>query len=129
MARLFFLFTALPLLEIALLVQVGSFIGALNTIAIVALTGALGAWMARSQGLSVLRRIVESLRRGEVPGKELLDGAFILIGGALLLTPGLITDVLGLLCLLPPTRQVLRAWALRKIRDRIERGTITVRTL
>ncbi len=126
--RLFLIFTAVPLLELALLIKVGSVIGAFNTITIVVLTGALGAWMARSQGLRVLQRIAESVRQGEPPGQGLLDGAFILIGGAFLLTPGLITDALGFLCLLPPTRNILRTWALRKIRDRIDRGTITVHT-
>jgi len=124
--RLFLLFTAVPLLELALLIKVGSVIGAFNTITIVVLTGALGAWMARRQGLRVLQRITESMRQGEPPGKGLLDGAFILIGGAFLLTPGLITDALGFLCLLPPTRNIMRAWALRKIQDRIDRGTITL---
>ena len=125
--KLFILFTAIPLVELAILIQVGQEIGVLNTIAIVVITAAVGAWLAKAEGLGVLRRVRKSIEAGVPPSTELIDGAFILVGGALLLTPGLVTDAAGFLCLIPVTRKVMRRWALQKIMRRIKRGTIIVR--
>ena len=105
---LIFLFTILPALELYLLIKVGSVIGALNTILIIIFTGILGAFLARLQGFLVIRKIQENLNQGILPSSELLDGALILVGGVLLLTPGFITDIFGFLLLLPPTRVLIK---------------------
>jgi UPF0716 protein FxsA len=125
--RLFLLFTIMPLLELAILIRVGQEIGAIYTISIVVLTGAAGAWLARAQGIGVLRRIRESIKAGEPPSAELVDGAFILLGGALLLTPGLITDAAGFFCLVPATRRAIQRWVVQKVMRRFEQSTVTVR--
>jgi len=112
------LFTLVPLIELFLLIKVGEIVGAGNTILIVVVTGILGAWLAKNQGLAVAAQLQARVNRGEVPGRQLLDGVFVLMGGLLLLTPGIITDLLGLSLLLPPTRAIYRALALRLIRQR-----------
>lgn len=124
--KLFFLFTAIPLFELAVLIRVGKEIGAISTIAIVLVTGAAGAWLARTQGMGVLRRIRKAINAGSPPSSELVDGAFILVGGALLLTPGLLTDLVGFFCLVPGTRVIIQRWVVRKIMKRIDQGTINV---
>jgi UPF0716 protein FxsA len=92
--KLLVLFIAVPLVELYLLLLVGRVIGALYTILIVVLTGGLGGFLAKREGLAVLRRVRERLNAGERPGGELLDGAIILVAGALLITPGMVTDFL-----------------------------------
>ncbi|MFQ5896472.1 MAG: FxsA family protein [Nitrospinota bacterium] len=114
--RLFLLFTAVPLLELALLIEVGSRIGVVATLALVIFTGALGAALARAQGFAVLRRIQMELAEGRSPASSLVDGALILAAGLLLITPGLLTDALGFALLLPP----FRAWIKGQLRRRFE---------
>ncbi len=104
---IFVLFVAVPILEIYLLIKVGSAIGALATIAIVILTAVLGTWMLRSQGLSTLAKAQNRLSGGEVPAFEMMEGLALGVGGALLLTPGFITDAIGFVCLVPFTRRML----------------------
>jgi UPF0716 protein FxsA len=106
--RLLLLFTLVPLLELFILVKLGSVIGVGATVLIVIATGVLGASLARWQGLGVLRRLTQDLERGRLPADALLDGLLIFIAGAVLLTPGLITDVLGFLLLLPAGRAVVK---------------------
>jgi UPF0716 protein FxsA len=106
--RLLLLFTIVPLIELFLLVKLGSVIGLGPTILIVICTGALGAWLARRQGLGVLNRINEDFSAGRLPADALIDGLLIIVAGALLLTPGLITDGLGFLLLVPRGRAVIR---------------------
>jgi UPF0716 protein FxsA len=101
----FILFLAIPLLEIFLLLRIGSLIGPLPTILTVVATAVLGAWLLRIQGFSTWRRLHESLQRGEIPAIEMVEGLILLVGGALLLTPGFFTDAVGFLCLLPPVRR------------------------
>lgn len=112
------LFTFLPLAELALLVWLGGRIGVVPTLAICASTGFLGAWLARSQGLKTLLRAQEEMSSGGFPAGPLLDGACLLVGGVVLLTPGLVTDLLGFSLLLPPTRSLikggLKAWWTRR---------------
>lgn len=105
---LLFLFTILPALELFLLIKVGTYIGALNTISIIILTGVTGAALARYQGFIVISRIQNELAKGNLPNSELFDGALILAGGILLLTPGFITDILGLVLLFPLTRALFK---------------------
>lgn len=111
----FLLFLAIPLVEIYVLIVVGGWIGAIPTILLVVFTAALGAALARHQGLAALRRVQEMLARGELPALELLEGVILLIGALLLLTPGFITDLAGFACLIPVSRRALASWAMRHI--------------
>lgn len=108
MPWLFILFVLVPAVELYVLIQIGQVIGALNTFILILATGFAGSWLAKSQGLAVWRALNDRFSRGEIPGRELMDGAIILVCGALLLTPGVITDVIGLLGLLPGTRAAFR---------------------
>lgn len=121
---LILLFITVPLIELALLIKVGQFLGVLNTLIIVIGTGILGAYMARSQGLRVLGNIQEELNMGILPSGELVDGFFILCGGIVLLTPGLITDLAGFLCLIPYTRNLAKKWLKNKFKRLIEEGRV-----
>lgn len=120
--RLLFLFTLVPLLELMLLIEVGRKIGTLNTIAIVVLTGIVGAALARAQGFSIITRIQSELHQGKLPGESLLDGALVLAGAVLLLTPGLITDTMGLCLLLPVTRSLVKKYLKSYLRSKIQTG-------
>ncbi len=104
---LFVVFLLVPLLEIYLLIKVGAVIGALPTVFMVVFTAVLGAWLLRIQGFATLRRVQETLAQGGIPAMEMLEGAVLLIAGALLLTPGFFTDALGFLCLIPSLRRAL----------------------
>ena len=120
--RLTLLFVLVPLVELAILVYLGTIIGALYTVLIVVLTGILGAILTRSQGLATLSRIRSNLQRGILPANELFDGVLILAGGLLLLTPGIITDIFGLAILIPQTRHIIgrlfRSLIYRRIQSR-----------
>jgi UPF0716 protein FxsA len=125
-ARLGCLFVLTPLVELALLVQVGRWIGVLPTVGIVAITGLLGATLARREGVRALMRVQMELASGRIPTGAILDGASIVMGGLLLLTPGILSDVLGFALLLPPTRTLLQGWAMARLMKGLERGTIRV---
>ena len=122
--KLFLLFTLVPIVELALLIELGSHIGSLTTVALVMITGAAGAALARSQGLLVFQRLRSSIGQGQSPGDALIDGVLILAGGLLLLTPGILTDGLGFSALLPPSRQLIRSALKVAISRRINRQTI-----
>lgn len=124
--RLFLAFTLMPILELALLMQASQYLGVLLTVALVLATGAAGAALARSQGLQALRQLRQSVAGGAFPGEPLLDGVLILAGGLLLLTPGFVTDLIGLAALVPGTRHLLKAWLAREVRGRIRRGEVRV---
>jgi UPF0716 protein FxsA len=102
------LFLVIPLVELYVIIQVGQEIGALNTIALLVIDSILGGWLMKREGLGVIRRVQDRLAAGEVPGTEIVDGFLILFGGALMLTPGFITDLFGMSLLLPPVRAVAR---------------------
>jgi UPF0716 protein FxsA len=125
-ARLALLFLLVPAVELALLIQLGQAIGWLPTLAMVLLTGVGGAALARIEGLRVLVQAQRQLAMGRLPGQALLDGVSVLIGGVLLLAPGVLTDLTGLVLLFPPTRR----WIQRRVRRRLERrlrdGTLRV---
>lgn len=104
------LFIAVPLIEIAVFIQVGGVLGLWPTIALVLLTAVAGTALLRAQGLATLRRAQTSVERGEVPLREVFDGACLLVAGVLLLTPGFVTDAMGLLLFLPPVRTGLLGW-------------------
>jgi UPF0716 protein FxsA len=121
---LFVVFLSVPLIEVWLLVKVGSLIGAGWTIFLVVLTAVIGAALVRAQGLSTLARSQELLHRGELPAVELLEGAALLIAGALLLTPGFLTDTIGFLLLLPPLRRrIIETWVLGGLKQRFPPST------
>ena len=117
---LFLVFLVVPFVELYVILQVGQAIGVLNTIALLLIVSAVGAWLVKREGLSVLRRAQQRAQQGSVPGKELVDGVLILFAGALLLTPGFVTDVVGILLLLPPVRAALRSSVASWLRRRAE---------
>jgi UPF0716 protein FxsA len=108
------LFLVVPLAELYVIIQVGQAFGALNTIALLILISAAGAWLVKREGISVWRRFQRQVESGSIPGRELADGVMILFAGALLMTPGFLTDVAGILLLLPPVRAGVRAALLRR---------------
>ena len=118
LARLFLLFTIVPLAELYLLIKIGSYMGAFNTILLILITGILGALLARLEGLRTLRQITLSLNQGIVPAEELVDSVLIFVAGIVLVTPGVLTDVMGLLLLLPYPRTIFKR-GLRKRFDRM----------
>jgi UPF0716 protein FxsA len=113
------LFIAVPIAEIAILIQVGQAIGIGWTIALLIADAVIGAMLARSQGRAAWRRFNLAIQTGRVPARETLDGILVLFGGALLLTPGFLSDVLGLFLLLPPTRAFVRAVLVRRFAGRM----------
>lgn len=121
MVWLFLLFVVLPISELVLILQVGAWLGLWRTVGLIVITAVVGASMWRSQGLSILWSIRERIGRDETPGRELVAGMLVLIGGIFFLTPGFITDTLGFFCLIPWTRSLmlksLRRWLERKIRE------------
>jgi UPF0716 protein FxsA len=123
--RLLALFVIVPLVDLAILVRLGQALGFWPTIGLVVATGTVGAFLARSQGLAVLRGIRTELSVGQVPSTRLLDGVMVLVGGALLLTPGLLTDLAGFLLLLPFSRAPLRAVLRRRAEAMVRSGTTT----
>jgi UPF0716 protein FxsA len=113
------LFIAVPIAELAVIIQIGQEIGVWWTIAILVADSILGSLLMRSQGRTVWRRFNAALQAGRAPAREVADGVLVIFGGALLLTPGFITDIFGLLFLLPPTRAVIRRVFLRQAMKRI----------
>jgi UPF0716 protein FxsA len=105
--RMLLLFIFLPMVELYLLIMLGSRIGAMPTIGLIVLTGVLGASLARQQGLSVLAKIQKEISTGKPPTTELVEGALIVVGGIVLLTPGILTDIFGFSLLIPPFRKAL----------------------
>lgn len=104
MIKFLLIFTLVPLIEIFVLIELGGIIGSWPTIILIASTGFMGVFLAKYQGIAVLYKMQMKLQAGELPAEQMFDGACMLVGGALLLTPGLITDVLGFSLLLPFTR-------------------------
>jgi UPF0716 protein FxsA len=122
---LFLLFLVVPFAELFVLIQVGQVIGALPTIGLLIAISVIGAWLVKREGFATLARARERIDAGQVPGREIVDGVLILFAGALLVTPGFLTDVLGVLLLLPPIRAALRGatvgWLARRADVRIDR--------
>lgn len=122
MLKLLLLFILLPVIELAILVEIGRYVGTVPTIALVVLTGALGAYLAKREGIGVLRRIQDDVRAGRMPGPAIVDGVIIVIAGAVLITPGVLTDIVGFLCLIPATRRLIRAELWRRITRAVQQG-------
>ncbi|MGQ0823814.1 MAG: FxsA family protein [Actinomycetota bacterium] len=107
-------FVAVPIVELYVIIQVGQEIGILNTLGVMIIMSVIGAWLARHEGAWVLKRMRDQLDAGRMPTNELIDGALILAGGLLLLTPGFVSDAVGILLLFPPTRVPFRALLKRR---------------
>lgn len=126
LGRLLLLFLLLPVVELGLLIQVDRLIGFGPTIALIVITGIAGSYLARREGIQTWQRLNARLAKGDLPGKELIDGVIILVAGALLVTPGVLTDLVGFLGLLPPTRGVIRRVLMRRFRSKLEEGSMQI---
>ncbi|NCO23819.1 MAG: membrane protein FxsA [bacterium] len=114
------LFIAIPVVELYILIEVGKKIGSLTTIGIIILTGILGTYLIKSQGFMILRKIQNDLNEGIMPGDSLIQGAIILLGGVLLLTPGFITDIMGFIFLIPAGRKIVKKYLLKWLKGKIK---------
>lgn len=119
--RLLLLFILVPAIELSLLIEVGKVIGFWSTMGLIVLTGFIGSSLTRQQGLSVWTRFNGRMQQGQLPGTELVDGLIILVAGALLLTPGILTDVVGFLGLIPQSRKLIRSAVQKRIK--VSQGT------
>jgi len=125
--KLLILFTLVPIIELYVLLEAGRQIGVGATIGMIFLTGIAGAYLARSQGFNLINRIQTDLNQGRVPADQIMDGAIILSGGLLLLTPGFCTDLFGFCLLTPVTRQYIKIWLTKWLDRKIQRGEIHFR--
>jgi len=116
---LLLLFVVVPVLEIWVIVQVGQAIGIVPTVVLLLADALLGAWLFKLEGRKAWTAFRDALAQGRVPAREVADGGLVLVGGAFLLAPGFLTDVVGVLCLLPPTRALLRAALASVVRSRL----------
>jgi UPF0716 protein FxsA len=119
---LLLLFLVVPVVELYVIVQVAQGVGVLNTMVLLVVVSVVGSWLVKHEGVGVLRRMRQQLDEAKLPTDELTDGVLILFAGALMLTPGFLTDLLALLLLLPPTRAAIRLVLLSRFRRRIESG-------
>ena len=119
MGVLFILFVVVPILELMVIIQVGQSVGAWNTVILLVVDSLVGAWLVKRQGIGLLKKSQERLRNGEVPSDEIFSGVAVLFAGALMLTPGFLTDFIGLLLLVPPIRSGVLLIVRRKFRSRI----------
>jgi UPF0716 protein FxsA len=126
LARLFALFVIVPLVELMLLIRLGQSIGLLATVAIVVVTGTIGAILARREGLRTVRLIQADMKSGRFPAGRLLDGVLILLAGGLLLTPGILTDMVGFACIVPASRGWLKRLVAARVRRMVDSGRTNV---
>ncbi len=124
MGRLLLLFILVPAVELILLIKLGGIIGLFPTVGIIVLTGFLGAALTRMQGLAVLRRMQQEMAAGQMPAGSIMDGVIILIAGALLLTPGFLTDIVGFSCLIPGVRSVIKRFAQARVERAVREGKV-----
>ena len=118
-------FILLPIAELALLLRVHDYVGLGYTLALVVLTGVIGAVLARAEGMRVVTAIQRDVAEGRMPAPRLMDGVMIFAAGLLLITPGLITDTVGFLLLIPATRAAIRAWLRAKLERKLREGSVT----
>ena len=124
--KLFLCFTLIPVIELYLLIKVGTVIGGFNTILLVILTGFLGAWLARIEGMNTMMKLKMNINQGLMPAEELIDAVIIFVAGVVLITPGLITDVFGLLLLWPVTRNKFKQFLRKKFDEMQLQGNINI---
>lgn len=129
LGRLALFFVIVPIVELMLLIQLGQIVGLVPTLLLVMFTGITGAWLARAEGIRVFFRFQKELASGRLPGQAMLDGISVLIGGAFLLTPGVLTDVVGFSLLFPPSRRWIQRRVLARLERRITDGTMHVVTM
>lgn len=122
MGKLLLLFILVPAVELVLLIELGGRIGMLATLALIVITGVLGASLARWQGLGVLRTMQAELAGGRIPANAIVDGAIVLLAGALLMTPGFLTDTVGFLCLIPGVRRLAKRTLWRRLEAAVHHG-------
>lgn len=115
------LFIVVPIIELAVIIQVGQALGVLPTIGLLLLVSFVGTWLVKREGMGVWRRFNQQVQAGHVPGKEIADGVMILLAGALLLSPGFVTDAVGVLLLLPPVRAAVRTALVARAAGRVRR--------
>jgi UPF0716 protein FxsA len=127
--KLLIFFVFVPVMELYILIEAGRILGLAPTIGLIMMTGVAGAWLARSQGVEILRRIQEETSRGQMPATILIDGALILVGGLLLLTPGFFTDALGFSFLVPLTRDLWRKGLSTWLQKQIKQGSVNIHRL
>ena len=123
-AKLLLIFILVPLVELFLLIEIGRLIGTLSTLTIIVCTGILGAFLARRQGIGVLHQIRTEIANGRLPAAQLADGVIILLAGAVLITPGVLTDALGFLCLIPASRKIIKKMLWRWLERAVHDGRI-----
>lgn len=126
LGKLLFLFIIIPMVELFLLIEIGKAIGTLEVILLTIASGIVGAALAKSQGLSVLRKMQKEMAEGRIPTANLIDGVMILIGGILLLTPGVLTDAIGLLFLIPWTRVLMKRLMMKWMIYKIQKDQIHI---
>ena len=126
LGRMALFFVIIPIVELMLLIKLGEVVGLLPTLALVVFTGVTGAWLARAEGVRVFFQFQKELASGRIPGQAMLDGISVLIGGAFLLTPGVLTDVFGFSLLFPPSRRWLQKRIRKRLEARIKDGSIRV---
>ena len=119
--KLLILFIMIPVVELYILIEIGKQIGALTTIGIIIITGIIGAYLVRSQGFIIFRKIQNDLSEGILPGDSLLQGIIILAGGLFLLTPGFITDIIGFIFLIPTSRKIIKKYLLIWLKKKISK--------
>ncbi|CAH0226192.1 hypothetical protein SRABI80_02407 [Peribacillus frigoritolerans] len=117
---------AMPVVEIIVLLLSGNLIGFWPTLFLIVATGLIGAYLAKRQGMETWKKAQEQIRYGMMPGNEIIDGICIFIGAALLLSPGLISDIMGLILVFPPTRNLLKPIVIRFIMNRMNKGKVTI---
>ena len=125
--KLLILFVIVPVTELYILIEVGKKIGSLTTIGIIILTGIIGAYLVKSEGFMILRKIQNDLNEGIMPGDSLIQGAIILAGGVLLLTPGFVTDIVGFIFLIPVSRNVVKKYLLKWLKGKVKEGNFYYR--
>ena len=126
--KLFLIFTLVPLIELYLLIKIGLHLGAANTVILVVGTGLLGAYLAKMQGIRTVNKIRASLSEGTLPAEELIDALLIFVAGIVLITPGVITDLCGVLILIPSTRLLFKRWLRRQFDRMIASRAVSVHT-
>jgi UPF0716 protein FxsA len=114
MLALVALFILIPIAELYVIIQVGEAIGLWPTLALLVLDSVLGSWLMRSQGRTVWQRFQDTMQAGRIPHREVFDGVLVIFGGAFLITPGFLTDIVGAFLLVPPTRALVRHWLIRR---------------
>ena len=126
-SKLLMLFIIVPVTELYILIEVGKRIGSLTTISIIIFTGILGAYLVKNQGFMILNKIQNDLNEGIMPGNSMIQGAIILAGGILLLTPGFVTDIFGFIFLIPASRKVVKKYLLKWLKRRLKEGNFYYR--